>query len=276
MLTTRKTIVFLALAFLIPLERMQCAGVLPEPMLGSQVDALFKQSLKKRETEQGRAYQDRFLKAIEPKLLPAFAACTKKDVNTVEPGSVAFVIGADGHVKRLIWSEDVPLAQCVAQKFRSITNLPPPPEDNWFDGVAVAYHSQAGKNAPVDKPLKTTVKHLSEIDKVTAPYVAKARATYPAAKARFLHGLPLGYSFSVRARLFDPDGKRKDSLIKVTKISGSRITGILLQADLLTTYKKGQTITVNESDIDNWVIQRPDGTEEGNYVGKFMDHYKPQ
>jgi len=40
--------------------------------------------------------------------------------------------------------------------------------------------------------------------------------------------------------------------------------------------KSGQRITIPESKIDNWVIVRPDGTEEGNYVGKFLDHYKPQ
>ena len=167
------------------------------------------------------------------------------------------------------------MAQCVAQKLQSITTLPRPPQDNWVDGVGVANHSQTEKNAPVDKQFKATKEHLAEYDKAIAPYVTKARATYPAAKARFLAGLPPGYTFSVRARLFDPNGHREDSFVTVRKISGAEITGILGQVDILHSYKTGQTITVKESEIDNWVIQRPDGSEEGNYVGKFLDHYRP-
>jgi hypothetical protein len=42
--------------------------------------------------------------------------------------------------------------------------------------------------------------------KAEAPYIAKARATYPAAKQRFLAGLPRDYRFEVRKRLADPGG----------------------------------------------------------------------
>ncbi|MGE5215201.1 MAG: DUF2314 domain-containing protein [Nitrospirota bacterium] len=201
--------------------------------------------------------------------------CTSKTPDTLEPGAIAFVIGADGRVKRLVWSANIPMAQCVGEKLRAITTLPKPPEDNWVDGVGVANHSQAEKNAPVDKPFQATKEQLAEYDKAIAPYVAKARATYPAAKARFLAGLPPGYSFSVRIRLKDSKGHREDSFLTVTKIDGEKITGRLGTVSLLRNYKTGQTISVKESEIDNWVIVRPDGSEEGNYVGKFLDHYKP-
>jgi len=106
--------------------------------------------------------------------------------------------------------------------------------------------------------------------------VAKARATYPAAKARFLAGLPPGYSFSVRVRPQGFEWPTRRLLLTVNKISGEKITGRLGTVTLLRNYKTGQTISVKESEIDNWVIVRPDGTEEGNYVGKFLDHYKPR
>jgi hypothetical protein len=256
-------------------DGLQGAGSVAQPASASEVEALLKQSRDKRNSKQARAYQERFLKAIEPTLLAAMDACTKKAPDTVEPGSIAFVIGADGHVKRFLWSANIPMAECVAQKLRSITTLPRPPEDNWVDGIGIANHSQAEKNRPVDKPMKATAEQLAEYDKAIAPYVMKARGTYPAAKARFLAGLPPGYSFSVRVRLFDPDGRREDSFMTVKKINGDKITGVLGSVDLLRKYKTGQTLTVTESEIDNWVIQRPDGREEGNYVGKFLDHYKP-
>jgi hypothetical protein len=167
------------------------------------------------------------------------------------------------------------MAQCVGEKLRAITTLPRPPEDNWVDGVGVANHNQAEKNAPVDKPFQARKEQLAEYDKAIEPYVANARATYPAAKARFLGGLPPGYSFAVRMRLKDSTGHREDSFLTVTKISGEKITGRIGTVSLLRNYKTGQTISVKESEIDNWVIVRPDGIGEGNYVGKFLDHYTP-
>src|SRR6202011_4383518 len=46
-------------------------------------------------------------------------------------------------------------------------------------------------------------------DQAIAPYVAKARATYPAAKKRFLAGLPRNYTFFVWTRLYQSLGKGK-------------------------------------------------------------------
>lgn len=275
MLTTRIAALAVLLSVIsISSELKAAASAGPAPR--SQVEALLMNSRAKRETKQARQYEDRFLKAISATLLPAIGACTKKTPDTVEPGSIAFVIAADGRIKRLLWSSNIPMAQCVGEKLRSITTLPKPPEDNWVDGVGVANHSQAEKNAPADRPFQATKEQLVEYDKAIAPYVAKAHATYPAAKARFLAGLPPGYSFSVRVRLKESNGRREDAFLTVTKISGEKITGRLGTVTLLRNYKTGQTITVKESEIDNWVIVRPDGTEEGNYVGQFLDHYKPR
>jgi len=242
------------------------------------VVSLLRQASDKQNPKQKRQYEDKFLKAIDPILLEAIKTCTAKTPDTVWPGEIAFVIAKDGSVKRIMWSAGIPMGECVGEKLRSITKLPPPPEDNWIDGVGVANHSQEEKkraNAPVDRPIKANPEQMAAYDKAIVPYVAKARATYPAAKAKFLAGLPPGYSFSVRVRLRDPNGQREDSFMTVKKINGDKITGVLGTVDILHSYKTGQTITVKESDIDNWVIVRPDGSEEGNYVGKFLDHYKP-
>jgi hypothetical protein len=66
------------------------------------------------------------------------------------------------------------------------------------------------------------------------------------------------------------------TLFYALKNRGRKITGVLGAVDLLHNYKEGERVTIPESNIDNWVIVRPDGTEDGNYVGKFLDHYKPQ
>ena len=125
------------------------------------------------------------------------------------------------------------MARCVGEKLRSITTLPATVEDNWVDGVGVANHSQAEKNAPVDKPFHATKEQLVEYDKAIAPYVAKARATYPAAKKRFWAGLPPGYSFSVQCSAWGFEGAKRRLFLTVNKISGDKITGELGTVSLL-------------------------------------------
>jgi hypothetical protein len=58
-----------------------------------------------------------------------------------------------------------------------------------------------------DKPAISAGKESYDaLLRAEAPYIAKARATYPAAKKRYLAGLPRGYRFEVRKRLADPGG----------------------------------------------------------------------
>ena len=117
--------------------------------------------------------------------------------------------------------------------------------------------------------------------KAIAPYVAKARATYPASKKRFLAGLPANQTFYVWTRLYQESAKGQrprveDVFIQVHTITGGKVYGVIANTpDLVTNYKQGQRVQFPESDVLNWVIVRPDGSEEGNYVGKFLEkHYK--
>jgi len=116
--------------------------------------------------------------------------------------------------------------------------------------------------------------------KAIAPYVAKARATYPTAKKRFLAGLPPKHIFYVWTTLYQaaPNGQRgraEDVFIQVHSITGGSVYGIVANTpDFVTTYKQGDRVQFPESEVLNWVIVRPDGTEEGNFVGKFLEHWK--
>ena len=155
--------------------------------------------------------------------------------------------------------------------------MPKPPRDSWPVGLGLANHSHAEKaKGPPDVPVAlSTQRLLAAYEKMIAPSIAKARATYPGAKKRFLAGLPPGHRFSVRIPLIDRDGKREDSFIRVETIKGGNITGVInSHLELVTSYKTGQRITFPESIIDNWLILRPDGTEEGNAVGKFLDLHR--
>ncbi len=106
-----------------------------------------------------------------------------------------------------------------------------------------------------------------------------ARATYPAAKKRFLTGLPGNYRFAVSVRLYPKEKtlhRFEDVIVEVKTIRNGIVRGkIANNVQLLTNYHEGETISFPEVQVMNWLIIRPDGSEEGNYVGKFLDHYKP-
>jgi uncharacterized protein YegJ (DUF2314 family) len=124
---------------------------------------------------------------------------------------------------------------------------------------------------------------LVKYDRVIAPYVAKARATYPAAKKRFRARLPRGWDFSVWVRLYQNDASGKhvaaeDCFLAVERIQEGRVWGILMNQPLIVRgYTRGDRVTAPESEVRNWMFVRPDGTEEGNVVGKFLEkHHMPK
>ncbi len=105
-----------------------------------------------------------------------------------------------------------------------------------------------------------------------APHVAQAKATYPQAKQRYLAGLARGETLFVTVRLFDPADHFEQVFIRVDHIEGTRIEGrIASEIVAVQGYHSGDHYALNEPDLVDWLISKPDGSEEGNYVGKFMD-----
>ena len=81
-------------------------------------------------------------------------------------------------------------------------------------------------NSPIDQPVDaegdTTVEDYCA---AIAPYVEKARETYPEAKKRFLVGLPAGQHFFAVTKLQDGSGTTEQVFVAVASIKGDRITG---------------------------------------------------
>ncbi len=135
--------------------------------------------------------------------------------------------------------------------------------------------AQAGSNGPADKPVAVSTKaEAEELDRAIAPYSEQARKAYPAAKKRFLAGLPAGDKFAVATKLHSP-GKVETVFVVVQRIEGNKITGKLDSVGVVTGYKAGDSYTLPETDLVDWAIVHPDGSEEGNVVGKFLDTWKP-
>ncbi len=127
-------------------------------------------------------------------------------------------------------------------------------------------------NAPVDKPVSATGAKMAEIRKGMAPHIEEARRTYPDAKKRYLAGLPRGEHFFVTTVLHDDEGTSEQVFVAVSAIQGGKVTG-KIASDILTVkgFKRGEACSVPEPDLIDWLISKPDGSEEGNFVGKYLD-----
>ena len=131
---------------------------------------------------------------------------------------------------------------------------------------------RAGSNAPKDEPVQASPgAEQEELERAIAPYIEQARKSYPDAKKRYLAGLPPGHRFSVVTKLHGP-GRMEAVFVTVTGIKGDQVTG-RIDSDVrgVAGYKAGDSYTLSERDIVDWVIVRPDVSEEGNLVGKFLD-----
>jgi hypothetical protein len=131
-------------------------------------------------------------------------------------------------------------------------------------------------NAPQDQPVDARGKaEAEEYQAAIAPYVEKGRKTYPEAKTRYLAGLPTGHHFFAVTNLRDGSGTSEQVFVAVAGIKDGRITG-RIASDVIGVkgFKNGDPYTFPESELVDWLITHPDGSEEGNVVGKFLDEWQ--
>jgi hypothetical protein len=127
-------------------------------------------------------------------------------------------------------------------------------------------------NAPKDNPVRA--ESAARMEKAIAPYVAQAKASYPQAKQRFLAGLPRGHSFFLTTRLSDRKGNVEQVFVAVQSIRNGVVAGkIWSDIELVEGFRRGDVYSFQEAAMIDWLITKPDGTEEGNFVGKFLDTY---
>jgi hypothetical protein len=110
-------------------------------------------------------------------------------------------------------------------------------------------------------------------EELRQPYVEQARKSYPGAKARFTAGLPEGYRFYVTLD-FQQDKVHENAFLLVRAIVDGRITAVVAtKLDKVASPRYGEELTFPETEIIDWTIVSPDGKEEGNLIGKFLDQF---
>ena len=114
-----------------------------------------------------------------------------------------------------------------------------------------------------------------EVEKQLVRPIEDARKTLPEAKRRFLTGLPLGYSFYVTIALTSNAGDKENAYVKVEQWEGEEIVGVFATGMLrVRGYQMGQRVKIPEHEVIDWTITAPDGAEEGNFIGKYIDSRK--
>jgi hypothetical protein len=132
------------------------------------------------------------------------------------------------------------------------------------------------QRAPNDIPVAVARCQWDASVRAMEPHVQKARGSWPGAKARFIKGLPSGHAMFVTVRLRDERDLREQVFISVDSVVGGAIFArISSDVSLVRGYRTGQAYSVIEDQLVDWTIVRPDGTEEGNVVGIFLESYLP-
>ena len=103
----------------------------------------------------------------------------------------------------------------------------------------------------------------------------QARRTWPQARERFLRGLPPGHVFLITVRLTDALGRMEQVFVRVDQIDGNRIHGkIDSQIGTVLGWRRGDAFETPDGALIDWTILAPDGSESGNFVGRFLDTYR--
>jgi uncharacterized protein YegJ (DUF2314 family) len=134
---------------------------------------------------------------------------------------------------------------------------------------------QPSPTPPQDQTFSVNSEEIEKFEAAMKPYIEKARKTYPEARTRYLAGLPAKHAFYVTTRLHDKQGHYEQVFIAVREIRGETIKGVIAsELEFITDYRRGESYSFPEAELIDWTIVKPDGTEEGNFVGKFLDEYQ--
>ena len=135
-------------------------------------------------------------------------------------------------------------------------------------------------DAPQDQPITIAGESaIAGFRSLLEPCRRKAVAAYPDARGRFQAGLPHRHTFFVVTRLRDARSRDRTEqvFIAVDRLEAAGVVGRLWSnVKVVDGYQRGQVLRVPDAEIVDWMISRPDGTEEGNWIGRFVDAYQAQ
>ena len=131
--------------------------------------------------------------------------------------------------------------------------------------ASVTLNVIAGESKYPDRPMKVG----GELSKVFEAYIQQSKKTLPYFINQFLS--PKGRTFYVVTRIYQGD-VHEQVFVKIQTIKGPKFQGVIASKPLgRVDYQFGDLIEVTKQEVVDWAIVNPDGTEEGNLVGKALE-----
>ncbi len=143
-----------------------------------------------------------------------------------------------------------------APKTQNARKLPPPKPDT----VAKAFEADKIR--------------LAKLDSAMWPQIEEAKVTLKEVHKRWNKSLPKGDQLFVTVRLYNEKGEFEHVLGRVDKWVPNRL--FVTIASIMTTsnkFKPGMSMAFEQTIVVDWKIVHADGSEEGNYVKRFLEEY---
>lgn len=132
----------------------------------------------------------------------------------------------------------------------------------------------AGASASGDDPFEVGGKAADSFESAIAERIQLAQKTFQNAKREFMQGMRNGRELFLTIRLMDNSGKVEQVFVKVDAWKGDEVQCRLAsQVRRLSGYALGQKLVCSEGDLLDWTIINPDGSSEGNYIGKYVEQW---
>ena len=113
----------------------------------------------------------------------------------------------------------------------------------------------------------THITHDSSIKKASE----KARQRLPELKTLFNKGLAPGYSILLKAPFKTDNGANEWMWVEITKWESKSLSGVLQNDPFeIKNLKAGALVELHEEEIFDYILNKPDGTSEGNETGKII------
>lgn len=99
----------------------------------------------------------------------------------------------------------------------------------------------------------------------------EAQRTLARTRHRFARGLPADTHLYLTARLLNEAAVPEPVVVRVASWEAGRVAGHIVRLDATSKPVATAPAEFEETAALDWSLLRPDGSEEGNYLGKFLD-----
>ena len=121
---------------------------------------------------------------------------------------------------------------------------------------------------------KTPLTYVKHDEEILAARDA-ARAKLPQLRDNFNDGFAPGEFMFVKAPFTTTDGGNEWMWVEVIEWKGDRIRGLLQNDPFhVPELRAGAEVVVAMGDVFDYILQRADGTSEGNETGRLMQKYE--